>query len=313
MGYPLGGRGEMSTAQIKAIIAQLQDECPVETIALSGGEPLLRKDLPEILAYMRERNIDPMIITNGTLLTPRRVAATLVGGTYEVTLLSHKPEVHDRLAGRPGAWQATINGMNNVRKAGGNLIVAFVATRLNFQDLSWTAQLALALGAVALMYNRLNLSRHNLNFADQLLPTPQMIEQNLDTLEEIGGKYNLPVSVSVVCEPCVVNTQGYKHLHFGWCPLAGENSYFTIDPLGNVRLCNHSPIILGNLHQTRFSEIYFNHPYVQLFRETLPQGCENCPVDLRQMCGGGCKAAGEQCYGSLTRVDPFVALNRQTA
>ena len=311
MDYNPGGRGEMPAAQIKEIIAKLQDECPVETIALSGGEPLLRKDLPEILSYIRERNIDPMIITNGTLLTPRRVAATMVGGNYEVTLLSYKPEVHDHLAGRAGAWQAAVDGMNNVRKAGGNLIVAFVATRLNYQDLYWTAQLGIALGAVGLMYNRLNLSRHNMNFADQLLPAPSMIEQNLDTLEEIGGKYNLPISVSVVCEPCVVNTQGYKYVHFGWCPLAGENSYFTIDPLGNVRICNHSPVILGNINQTSFSEIYFNHPYVQRFREALPEGCENCVVELQQLCGGGCKAAGEQCYGSLTRVDPFVAIHHK--
>lgn len=310
MGYDPGGGGELSTTQIKDVIARLQDECPVETIALSGGEPLLRKDLPEILAYLRQRDIEPMIITNGTLLTPKRVAATLIGGNYEVTLLSYKAETHDLLAGRPGAWQKAVDGMINVNRAGGNLIAAFVATRLNYQDLFWTAQMAIAMGAIAIMYNRLNLSLHTLECASQLLPTPEMVHENLDTLEEIGGKYHLPISISVVCEPCVVNTQGYQHVHFGWCPLAGENSYFTVDPLGNLRICNHSPIILGNIFQTSFSEIYYKHPYVQTFRQELPACCESCAPALKELCGGGCKAVGEQCYGTLRQVDPFVALNK---
>jgi radical SAM protein with 4Fe4S-binding SPASM domain len=301
----------MSTTEVKEIIATLQDEAPVENIALSGGEPLLREDLPEILRFIRDRGIASVVITNGTLLSRERVTATMVGGTYEVTLLSHRREVHDRLAGRRGSWDAVVDGMANVRQAGGNLAAVFVATKLNYMDLFKTAELAIALGAFGLMYNRINLARGNVHLADQLLPTPGMIEEDLEMLEDIGGKYGLPVAVSVVIEPCVVDVRHYEHVHFGWCPLAGEDSYFTIDPVGNIRICNHSPVILGNIKRDSFADIYYNHPRVRAFRDTWPEECADCDPELKEMCRGGCKAAAEQCYGTLARVDPFVTLSQQ--
>jgi radical SAM protein with 4Fe4S-binding SPASM domain len=271
----------------------------------------LREDLPEILRFIRDRGIASVVITNGTLLSRERVTATMVGGTYEVTLLSHRREVHDRLAGRRGSWDAVVDGMANVRQAGGNLAAVFVATKLNYMDLFKTAELAIALGAFGLMYNRINLARGNVHLADQLLPTPGMIEEDLEMLEDIGGKYGLPVAVSVVIEPCVVDVRHYEHVHFGWCPLAGEDSYFTIDPVGNIRICNHSPVILGNIKRDSFADIYYNHPRVRAFRDTWPEECADCDPELKEMCRGGCKAAAEQCYGTLARVDPFVTLSQQ--
>jgi len=173
------------------------------------------------------------------------------------------------------------------------------------------AELAIALGATGLMYNRMNLGAYNLHFADRLLPSPAMIRENLEMLEALDDKYKLPIVVSVVVEPCVVDVRNYPSLHFGWCPLAGERSYFTIDPVGNVRICNHSPTIVGNIHRDHFPDIYYHHPYVRRFRETWPVECAECAPELKEMCGGGCKAAGEQCFGTLERVDPFVTLHRR--
>jgi len=302
---------EMSTAEVTGIVAKLCDEAPVESIALSGGEPFLREDLPEILAFIRSKGVSPVVITNGTLLTRERIAATAGDATYEITLLSHRQGVHDRLAARRGAWRAVVEAMANVRQLGGNFVAVFIATKLNYMDASKTAELAIALGANGLMYNRINLGARNIRHADRLLPTPDMIRQNLDTLEELGSKYNLPVAVSVVIEPCVVDVRKYKYLHFGWCPLAGEGSYFTVDPAGNLRTCNHSPRVLGNLKRDRFTDIYYGHPYLRSFRDTWPVECQGCAPELKSICCGGCKAAAEQCYGTFSRVDPFVTISRQ--
>jgi MoaA/NifB/PqqE/SkfB family radical SAM enzyme len=116
-------------------------------------------------------------------------------------------------------------------------------------DLYRTGELAITLGAAALSYNRLNLGAYNQQFADQLLPSPAMIRENLDVLESLGEKYGVPIIVAVVIEPCVVDIRTYKHIQFGWCPLGGEGSYFAIDPIGDVRICNHSPTILGNIRR----------------------------------------------------------------
>jgi radical SAM protein with 4Fe4S-binding SPASM domain len=304
---------EMSTEEIFALIDGLHREVPFQSLALSGGETLLREDLPQILSLLRELKIDPIVITNGTLLTPEKITSTMEGVAFEITLLSHRPAVHDRMAAHPGAWNAVVANLTHLRRAGGSFVTVFVATRLNSGDLRPTAELAIALGAEGLMYNRINLGTHNFASAGELLPTPEMIRGNLDTLEELGAKYGLPVAVSVVIEPCVIDVTQYKHIHFGWCPLAGEDSYFTIDPHGNLRVCNHSPIILGNLLRQSFSSIYYEHPYLRRFRNTWPAECAACRPELRAQCGGGCKAAAEQCYGNLHQIDPFVSLSRLTS
>jgi radical SAM protein with 4Fe4S-binding SPASM domain len=301
--------GELSTEEVKRIIAKLQNEVPVTSIGLSGGEPMLRADLPEIMRFIRSRGIKTLLLTNGTLLTEERVAATMVGGRYEVPLLSHRREIHDRMVGRPGAWDAVVEGMMNVHLAGGRMSVVFVASRQNWEDLRATARLAMMLGADDLLYNRINVGAANLRLADELFLTRAMIEQNLQTLEEIAVEHRFPVSAAVVIEPCVIDVRRFAHVQFGWCPLAGESSAFIIDPVGNVRICKHSPVILGNIRHERFQDIYRN-PYVEFFQTTWPQECDGCDPALKNVCRGGCKAAAAQAYGSFTRVDPFVTLNR---
>ena len=312
-GYPNSNGKELTTDEVKQAITKVHEELPLEAIGISGGEPTLREDLPEILSFIAKRGLGAAIITNGTLLNEQLVNATIHKKTvYQVTLLSYRREIHDRLAGRKGAWEDAVNGMIAIKQAGGNLAPVFVATKLNYMDLDKTAKLALVLGAKSFMYNRMNLGAHNLDLASQLLPTPEMIIENLESLEELGAKYGLTTVVSVVIEPCVVPLREYKHVLLGWCPSCGENSYFTIDPEGNIRICNHSPVILGNIKQDSLKDIFNFHPYVQSFRTTLPDECENCSDKMKSICRGGCKASGEQCYGTLRRVDPFVTFNKPT-
>jgi len=311
LGYRKSCDGEMTIDEIKQTIIKLQQELPVEFIGISGGEPLLREDLPEILSFISKRGLGVAIITNGTILNDQTVAATMhEKSVYQVTLLSYRREIHDQLAGRQGAWDAAINGMVAIKQAGGNLAVVFVATKLNYMDLRKTAELAIVLGAKSLMYNRMNLSAHSLPYAAQLLPTPGMIRENLESLEELGEKYGLTSVASVVLEPCVVPLREFKHVSVGWCPSGGEGSYFTIDPEGNIRICNHSPTILGNIKHDSLKEIFNSHPYVQIFRTTLPADCDACSHEMKDLCRGGCKAAGEQCHGTIKRVDPFVLINK---
>lgn len=300
---------EMSTEEIKRAISRFQEEPPLSTIGLSGGEPMLRDDLPEIVAFVKSRGLSPLLITNGTLLTEEFVGKTMAGGIYEVPLLSWRPEVHDRMVGRRGAWDSVIDGIMNVHAAGGHLLIVFVATRQNWRDLKATTELAMVLGAHELLYNRMNLGAANIRLADDLLLTPDMIEQNLQTLDDIAAERHFPISIAVVVEPCVVNVLRFKNLSFGWCPLAGEHSAFIVDPSGNIRICKHSPVILGNVRRDRFLDI-FHHPYVESFRSTWPLECEECQHALREMCRGGCKAAAAQTYGSFVHVEPFVRMNR---
>lgn len=187
------------------------------------------------------------------------------------------------------------------------LIAAFVATKLNSADLFKTMELAIALGAVGIMYNRVNLSANNIRYVDQLLPTVSMIKNNLDELEKIGNKYEIPIASSVPIPPCLVDIKKYKKIKFSWCPRGNDESYYTVDSSGNLKICNHSSIILGNLKTEKFVDL-IKHPYITKFKETVPTECINCDNESKNLCLGGCRAASEVCYGSLELVDPIAKL-----
>ncbi len=80
--------------------------------------------------------------------------------------------------------------------------------------------------------------------------------------------------------------------------------------MGNLRVCNHSSFILGNLLEKSFFELA-KHPYVSQFRKTLPKECASCPPEISDHCHSGCKAAAEECYGSLEESEPFLKCNLQ--
>jgi MoaA/NifB/PqqE/SkfB family radical SAM enzyme len=69
LGYGRHDHHEMSLADIQDMIARLQDEVDLKVLGLSGGEPLLREDLTELMGFISARGIAPFLITNGSLLT----------------------------------------------------------------------------------------------------------------------------------------------------------------------------------------------------------------------------------------------------
>jgi pyrroloquinoline quinone biosynthesis protein E len=297
----------LPAADLVRIIDRLADELSLESIAISGGEPFLRPDLPQIVAHLWARHIRTVIITNGTLLSRDRIEQTPGATNYELPLLSYRREVHDRLV-REEAFDRVIEGALNLRRQGEQLAVAFIATRLNYADLEKTLQLAVALGAKAMMYNRVNVAAHNFPHHQELLPSLEMLRENLEVLDDFAQRYHFPISCSIPMPPCLVDTSQYKHVQFGFCPLGGDNSYFTVDPLGNLRVCNHSSVILGNVLEESFWDLY-QRPYVRDFKTVMPASCLDCPVEIRDRCQGGCKAAAEECFGSFETEEPFLACN----
>jgi len=88
------------------------------------------------------------------------------------------------------------------------------------------------------------------------------------------------------------------------CAAGTERAYYTIDPVGNLRPCNHSPTILGNVRQRNFWDLVDSRT-AREFAAARPQFCSGCRLEAA--CLGGCKAAAEACCGDLHSMDPFLA------
>jgi radical SAM protein with 4Fe4S-binding SPASM domain len=80
--------------------------------------------------------------------------------------------------------------------------------------------------------------------------------------------------------------------------------------LGNLRPCNHTPTILGNLLEEPFADLVAADRMAS-FTAAVPDFCAVCR--LRKTCQGGCKAAAQVCYGSLDAEEPFLRQGRAVA
>ncbi|MDY7079568.1 MAG: radical SAM protein [Chloroflexota bacterium] len=309
--YP---RGELDTAQTMALLNKALDETRCRHVTLTGGEPLLREDLPQILDLLRERGVMTTIISNGRLLTEPTVVDLLDRGVglFELPLLSRQREVHDRLCGSAGGFDAVLAAMAHIRYHRGQFVAVFVATRLNLPDLYDTIKLAFAFGSRGMMLNRFNPGGRGRAHLAELLPTAGEMRRALAVANSAAAEFNFSISCSIPIQPCLVDSGAYPNLGFGFCAAGTDRAYYTLDPLGNLRPCNHTPTILGNLvlSEESFAGLIASER-MREFVETAPVWCDPCA--LRDTCQGGCKAAAQVCYGSLSAEEPFLHRNHGKA
>lgn len=127
---------ELTTEEGKHLLDDLaQFGCPV--VLFSGGEPLIRPDLPELASYAVERGMRAVISTNGTLIT-FRLAQELkkIGLSYVGISLDGMEEVNDRFRGVRGAFRRAMEGIAACQEAGIKVGLRFTMNRLNFKEIS---------------------------------------------------------------------------------------------------------------------------------------------------------------------------------
>ncbi len=132
---------ELSTDQGKELIDDLADfGSPV--MLFSGGEPLVRKDLPQLAAYAVEKGMRAVISTNGTLITAT-MARTLkeIGLSYVGISLDGMQEINDRFRGVPGAFNSALEGIKNSQDAGIKVGLRFTINKFNVNEIPKIFQL----------------------------------------------------------------------------------------------------------------------------------------------------------------------------
>jgi Fe-coproporphyrin III synthase len=126
---------ELSTTQGKNLLDDLAT-FGVPVILFSGGEPLTRKDLPELAEYAVKKGMRAVISTNGTLITPEK-AQTLkkIGLSYVGISLDGMEEINDRFRGVKGAFRAALQGIENCKKADIKVGLRFTINKSNVAEI----------------------------------------------------------------------------------------------------------------------------------------------------------------------------------
>jgi pyrroloquinoline quinone biosynthesis protein E len=314
------GENELSTKDAIALITKAVRESRCRHFTFTGGEPCLRDDLEVLVAAARNagrarggRLQDVALITNGTLLTAGRVRELIHAGVdlFELPLNSSDRRRHDAMAGVDGCFDAVVGAAAAIDAVGAALAFVFVGTRRNMEDWPEVLRLGVALGAQSFLFNRYNAGGTFHSRAEQLRPTVEQVREGLAEANRFAERYGVGISASIAIPPCLIDHADYQKVGFGFCAAGTARAYYTLDPLGNVRPCNHTSTKLGNLFDAPLMRIIADSPKLIDFRNARPEFCSGCR--LERECQGGCKAAAEACSGSLHACDPFLAANLDNA
>jgi radical SAM protein with 4Fe4S-binding SPASM domain len=306
--WKIGGdrrTAELGTGRALALLEKAIDETGCESITLSGGEPLLRNDIFEIISCIKKRNVSVSLVSNGALLTDETIDRCISSGVdrFQITLLSDDRGQHDRLSGC-ATFERAIEAILNIKKRGGAVYTFFVGLADNIDRFGGTLELNALLDVRTVALGRFVPGGTALAGWEAYMPAPDAIDRALAAGDAVCGKYGMTISVSTPLLPCINDVTGYRRIRPSFCGVGDAGrALFALDPLGNLKVCSHSPVSLGNLLEEPFERL-LESEFLDRFIEAVPPFCRDCP-DLSP-CRGGCRSSAHLCYGSVEAEDPYL-------
>lgn len=296
---------ELTLPEIARVIDEIAEFAPGAMLVLTGGEPLLRRDLNDIVGHAAHAGLMPVVGTNGMLLNEARAKGLREHGAagIGISLDSVTPEFHDRLRGKSGAWDGALAGMRAARGEGLGVLMQATLFEENRQQLAGFADLAAEVGAMALNFFFLVCTGRGVTQTDL---SPAAYEEALrDILALQAARPELMIRAR--CAPYARRMLG---LHVGeaapgyaeWSSacLAGR-TYLRIGPKGEVTPCPYIPDAAGSVRWTPLREIWETGADFVRLRKEMPGGkCGGC--DYRVSCGG-CRARALATTGNLMAED----------
>ena len=299
------------SALARKTLKRLLSQASIGTLAFSGGEPLLLPDIHDLALSARFKGCRVNVLTNGTLLTPDAVENFKHIGVsaIQIPILSADPAVHDALTSLPGSWEKATAAASLVVGAMPRAACSvLVITRENATGIPKTLELIKELGISQVMVNRFNLGGLGLKNKSSLSLDRDTLKKAFADVESFAAANPGIRLVSGVCTPlCVLDPAPYPHIRFTWCSTDFSRRPVAVSYTGDVRFCNHSPHVIGNIHQRRIGDILSDPVTIGRYA-AVPVLCQDCVLFPR--CNGGCRAASEQVYGNFGLPDPIVETRR---
>ena len=310
--YPLE---ELPTTELVQLVGDALRASGISSVQISGGEPLLRPELFDIIEGIRAFGVDLSLVSDGGLIDATVVSQLVRFGVQPVqpTLLAADRDIHNAIKGAD-CFDATVAAIGRLLRAGVPVSVAYVCTSRNYDHFESVVELCFALGVKTIAFNRLCLTGEGGKRRDEIAPTVDMIVSCLEKADWANAHLGMNVSIAISLPHCVVDTSRYENLTFGHCSILTSAPGFTIDSAGNLRACSVSPTILGNLRTDSWDAI-LARSRDGYFAEmaAVPDMCRECALHSR--CGGGCRESAISCSGSAQSPDPLArrSLSRRTA
>jgi len=334
-------RGELGTEECFRVIDDIAAFAPECLTILTGGEPLLRRDILEIVRRAAERGLWVVVGTNGVRISENVAQQLSQAGArgLSLSLDALDPDRHDRFRRVRGAWRNTVDGAQILNRTGLPFIVQTTAGSHNLGELEAIADFA---------HDRLAAKVWNLYF---LVPTgrgqfvsdmtPAQYDEVLAALYRIQRKYDRRMLVNAKCAPHYIKTvlenagaeadpppvdaglrlrdgaHGEAEAASSWpgssrirvysggaggCP-AGTH-YMGIRPNGDVTPCPYLPVFAGSLRSASLADLWTSSELFAGIRRRASLGgrCGEC--EMNAGCGG-CRARAYGMTGDVMAEDPL--------
>jgi radical SAM protein with 4Fe4S-binding SPASM domain len=288
-------------------LRRLLRQANICSISLSGGEPMLMPRIHELTLKARFAGANVNLLSNGTIIKDMDIEVmNQIGvGTIQIPILAAEPALHDYTTGLPGSWQKAVDNARKISATKpGWFLPVLIVSKLNAHCVEEILRFYHSeFGATGAMVNRFNIGGlGKLNASELTLATAELKEA-FDVVNKVAGELGMTIQ-SGVCTPiCVLDPVDYPNIMFSHCSTDLSNRPLTVNYKGDVRFCNHSPRVLGNIYDKTIGEIVSESQGDGYF-DTIPTPCDTCKLWLR--CRGGCRAASEQLYGTFDKVDPVL-------
>jgi pyrroloquinoline quinone biosynthesis protein E len=296
---------ELTTAEWRRVLAEAAD-LGVLQCHLSGGEPLLRRDLVEIVAAAHDLGLYTNLVTSALGLSRPKAEQLRAAGLdhVQVSIQADEPAVSDRIAGTP-SFHRKIEAMGVVRELGWPLTVNVVLHRQNIDRVADVLALAEEVGADRVELANTQYYGWAWRNRDALLPSRAQLEaaevvvraareRLRDRMDVI---YVIPDYYSRYPKPCMG----------GWAA-----RQLTVTPNGDVLPCPAAqslPLPRAGVREHSLAWIWAESPVMTAFRGTdwMPDPCRSC--DRREVDFGGCRCQAFQLTGDAARTDPVCHLS----
>ncbi|MFD6322738.1 pyrroloquinoline quinone biosynthesis protein PqqE [Streptomyces sp. NPDC058442] len=300
-----GYQDELATDEWRRVLAEAGD-LGVLQCHLSGGEPLLRRDLVEIVADAHDLGLYTNLITSALGLSRPRAEQLRAAGLdhVQISIQSDDPAVSDRIAGTP-SFHRKIEAMGVVKELGWPLTMNVVLHRLNIDRVAEVLELAEEVGADRVELANTQYYGWAWRNRDALLPSRAQLEAAEVVVRSARERlrdrmdiiYVIPDYYSRYPKPCMG----------GWA-----SRQLTVTPNGDVLPCPaaHSlPLPRASVREDSLERIWAESPVMNAFRGTdwMPEPCRSCP--RRELDFGGCRCQAFLLTGDAARTDPVCHLS----
>ena len=289
-------------AAIKEMLDIISGEAQVPSVSFTGGEPLLRSDLPELVAHAKSLGMWANLITNGTLLTPEKAAELKTAGldSAQVSIEAGTAAEHDGIVRGAGAFDRATAGVKNLMAAGIRVHTNTTVSALNKELLPGVVELAGNLGLDKLSMNMLMPVGSAGSNRERTFISYTEIGPVVERTRELADKAGLEFMWYSPTPMCVFNPVA-KGLGNKGC--AACDGLLSLAPNGDILPCSSYPKPMGNILGSKggFRKLWDGAPFDffrgKNFAHDICKKCEDLAV-----CNGGCPLYWEKAgYGELLK------------